>query len=81
MAKVVTYLEMNSAADLRPGEVVPDLLLRRVDGGLPHVCATNAQIGAPTGGGARPARTTSGRNCCGVIRCASTGSSPSGTRP
>ncbi|MEU8083863.1 GNAT family N-acetyltransferase [Micromonospora sp. NPDC049101] len=49
MAKVVTYLEMNSAEDLRPGKVVPDLLLRRVDGGLPLVRAINGQVGAPYG--------------------------------
>lgn len=45
MAKVVTYLEMNNAKDLRPGKVVPQLFLRRVDGGLPLVRATNAQVG------------------------------------
>jgi RimJ/RimL family protein N-acetyltransferase len=46
MAKVVTYLEMNNARDLRPGQVVPDLLLRRVDGALPLVRTVNAQVGA-----------------------------------
>jgi GNAT superfamily N-acetyltransferase len=49
MAKVVTYLEMNDAKDLRPGRVVPGLFLRRVDGGLPLVRAINAQVGAPYG--------------------------------
>ncbi len=46
MAKVVTYLEMNNARDLRPGQVVPELLLRRVDGALPLVRTANAQVGA-----------------------------------
>jgi RimJ/RimL family protein N-acetyltransferase len=49
MAKVVTYLEMNDAGDLRPGQVVPELLLRRVDGALPFVRTANAQVGAPHG--------------------------------
>ncbi|MEU1359739.1 GNAT family N-acetyltransferase [Micromonospora zamorensis] len=49
MAKVVTYLEMNNAKDLRPGKLVPELLLRRVDGGLPLVRATTAQVGGPYG--------------------------------
>ncbi|MEU8185413.1 GNAT family N-acetyltransferase [Micromonospora sp. NPDC049044] len=49
MAKVVTYLEMRDVRDLRPGKVVPELLLRRVDGGLPLVRVTNAQVGAPYG--------------------------------
>ena len=49
MAKVVTYLEMNDARDLRPGQVVPELLLRRVDGALPLVRTVNAQVGAPYG--------------------------------
>ncbi|RQX12384.1 GNAT family N-acetyltransferase [Micromonospora ureilytica] len=49
MAKVVTYLEMNNATDLRPSKVVPELSLRRVDVGLPLVHAINAQVGAPHG--------------------------------
>ncbi|GAB3934242.1 GNAT family N-acetyltransferase [Micromonospora vulcania] len=49
MAKVVTYLEMNNAQDLLPGTVVPELLLRRVDGGLPLVHVTNGQVGGPHG--------------------------------
>ncbi|MGC4815175.1 GNAT family N-acetyltransferase [Micromonospora sp. DT228] len=49
MAKVVTHLEMHNVEDLRPGKVVPDLRLRRVDGGLPLVRAVSAQIGAPYG--------------------------------
>ncbi|MCX5116866.1 GNAT family N-acetyltransferase [Micromonospora sp. NBC_00362] len=49
MAKVVTYLEMNNATDLRPGKVVPELSLRRVDVGLPLVHAINGQVGAPHG--------------------------------
>ncbi|MGC4878300.1 GNAT family N-acetyltransferase [Micromonospora sp. DT43] len=49
MVKVVTYLEMNDAKDLRPGKVVPELLLRRVDGGQPLVRATNVQVGSPYG--------------------------------
>jgi RimJ/RimL family protein N-acetyltransferase len=49
MAKVVTYLEMNDANDLRPGQVVPDLLLRRGDLALPFVRITNARVGAPYG--------------------------------
>lgn len=49
MTKVVTYLEMTNAKDLRPGQVVPELSLRRVDGTLPLMRTTNAQVGAPYG--------------------------------
>ena len=49
MAKAVTYLEMNNPGDLRPGPVVPELVLRRVDGALSLVHTAHAQIGAPYG--------------------------------
>ena len=46
MAKIVTYLEMNNARDLLPGQIVPELFLRRVDIALPLVRTANAQVGA-----------------------------------
>lgn len=49
MAKTVTYLEMNNPGDLRPGQVVPELFLRRVDGNLPLMRNAHAQVGAPYG--------------------------------